>query len=158
MAHVLLKTQDPFNFQTPDDWPQWIARFNQFREAAGLAEESNEKQVNTLLYCMGEGASSVLASTNLTSDERKVYQKVVEKLDAFFKVRRNVIFERVRFNRRCQREGEPIDTYIMELYKLTENCDYGALTAEMIRDRIVVWQTSPIIHGCTTSPFGLRTP
>ena len=59
-------------------------------------------------------------------------------LMAFFKVRRNVIFERARFNRRCQREGEPIDTYIMELYKLTENCDYGALTAEMIRDRIVV--------------------
>ena len=25
----------------------------------------------------------------------------------------------------------------MELYKLTENCDYGALQAEMIRDRIV---------------------
>ena len=138
MAQVLLKPPDPFNFQTPDDWPQWIARFNQFREAAGLAAESNEKQVNTLLYCMGEGVSSVLASTNITSDERKVYQKVVEKLDAFFKVRRNVIFERARFNRRCQREGEPIDTYIMELYKLTENCDYGALTAEMIRDRIVV--------------------
>ena len=48
MAQVLLKPPDPFNFQTPDDWPQWIARFNQFREAAGLAEESNEKQVNTL--------------------------------------------------------------------------------------------------------------
>ena len=26
----------------------------------------------------------------------------------------------------------------MELYKLTENCDYGALQAEVIRDRIVV--------------------
>ena len=31
-----------------------------------------------------------------------------------------------------------MDTYITELYKLTENCDYCALTAEMIRDRIVV--------------------
>ena len=120
MAQVLLKPPNPFNIQTPDDWPQWIARFNQFREAAGLAEESNEEQVNTLLYCMGEGASSVLASTNITSDERKVCSKDVEKLDAFFKVRRNVIFDRARFNHRCQREGEPIDTYIMELYKLTE--------------------------------------
>ena len=50
-----------------------------------------------------------------------------------------MIFERARFNRRYQREGETVDTYIMhELYKLTENCDYGALQAEMIRDRIVV--------------------
>ena len=31
-----------------------------------------------------------------------------------------------------------IPASIMELYKLTENCDYGALQAEMIRDRIVV--------------------
>ena len=67
-----------------------------------------------------------------------MYLKVVEKFDAFFRVRRNVIFERARFNRRYQREGEPVDTYIMELYKLTENCDSGALQAEMIRDRIVV--------------------
>eukprot|EP00731_Ephydatia_muelleri_P021134 Em0013g861a len=69
---------------------------------------------------MGEGAAAVLASTNITAEERKDYLKVVEKFDAFFR-----------------REGEPVDTYIMELYKLTENCDYGALQAEMIRDRIV---------------------
>ena len=49
-----------------------------------------------------------------------------------------MIFEGVRFNRKCQHEGEPVNAYIMELYKLIENCDYGALTAEMIRDRIVV--------------------
>ena len=60
MAQVLLKPPDPLNFQTPDDWPLWIARFNQFREAAGLAEESNEKQVNTLHYCMGKGAYQFL--------------------------------------------------------------------------------------------------
>ena len=133
-----MKPPDSFSFQTPDDWPRWIARFVQFRAAAGLAADSDEKQVNTLLYCMGEGAAAVLASTNITAEERKDYLKVVEKFDAFFRVRRNVIFERARFNRRYQREGEPVDTYIMELYKLTENCDSGALQAEMIRDRIVV--------------------
>ena len=112
MAQILLKPPDSFNFQTPDDWPRWIARFVQFRAAACLAADSDEKQVNTLLYCMGEGAAAVLASTNITAEERKDYLKVVEKFDAFFRVSRNV------FNRRHQREGEPVDTYIMELYKL----------------------------------------
>ena len=79
----------------------------------GLAADSDEKLVNTLLYCMGEGAAAVLASTNITAEERKVYLKVVEKFGAFFRVRRNVIFERARFNQRCQREGEPVDTYTM---------------------------------------------
>ena len=83
MAQILLKPLDSFNFQTSDDWPRWIARVVQFRAAAGLAAVSDEKQVNTLLYCMGEGAAAVLASTNITVEERKVYLKVVENFDAF---------------------------------------------------------------------------
>ena len=37
-----------------------------------------------------------------------------------------------------QREGETSERYIMELYRLAENCDYGALKEEIIRDRLVV--------------------
>ena len=96
MAQILLKPPDSFNFQTPDDWPRWIARFVQFR--AACSGPSDEKQVYTLLCCMGEGAAAVLASTNITAEERKVYLKVVEMFDAFFRVRKNVIFERARFN------------------------------------------------------------
>ena len=35
-------------------------------------------------------------------------------------------------------EGETAEQYIMELYRLAENCDYGGLKDEMIRDRVVV--------------------
>ena len=60
------------------------------------------------------------------------------KLDEFFKVRRNVIFERARFNRRVQKEGESADQFITALYELIETCEYGDLKGEMLRDRIVV--------------------
>ena len=80
----------------------------------------------------------VLVSTGITDEERKSYKKVVEKLDEYFHVRHNVIFERARFNRRDQLEGESGDQYITELYSLAERCSYGQLTSEMIRDRLVV--------------------
>jgi len=64
--------------------------------------------------------------------------KVIEKFDDFFKVRRNVIFEWARFNRRSQMPGESVEQYIVELYNLAEHCNYGNLTSEMIRDRLVV--------------------
>ena len=80
----------------------------------------------------------MLTSTNVTGDERKEYEIVVAKFDAFFKIRRNIIFERARFNRRNHAEGESSEQYIMELYKLAENCEYGEMQAEMIRDRLVV--------------------
>ena len=50
----------------------------------------------------------------------------------------NVIFERARFNRCNQAPGETSEQYIMELYKLVEDCEYGAMKEEMIRDRLVV--------------------
>ena len=56
----------------------------------------------------------------------------------FDKVRRNIIFERAKFNRRNQREGESVEQYITALYSLQETCAYGDLADELLRSRIVV--------------------
>ena len=138
MAQIRLQPPDPFDFKHPDDWPRWKRRFDQFRIASGLQGEGQVKQVSTLLYCMEEESEAVLTSTNATDEERKVYDTVIGKFDAFFRVRKNVIFERARFNRRNQLDGEQVEQYIMELYKLADSCDYGAMKDEMIRDRLVV--------------------
>ena len=138
MAEIRLQPLETFNFRNPDDWPRWKSRFQQFREASGLPDASAGKQVSTLLYCLGEEAEAVLSSTNPTEDDRKDYARVVGKFDEYFKVRKNVIYERARFNKRNQQSGESAKQYIMALYKLAENCDYGDLKEEMIRDRLVV--------------------
>ena len=138
MAQLRLQPPEPFNFRNPDDWPRWKRRFEQFRVASGLAGSDAVQQISTLLYYIGEEAEAVLTSTNITAEEREQYDTVVAKFDSFFGVRRNIIFERARFNRRHQQEGETAEQYIMELYRLAENCDYGPLKDEMIRDRLVV--------------------
>ena len=80
----------------------------------------------------------MLASTHVTAEQRKKYKDVVGKLDGFIKVRRNVIFERARFNCRNQMEGESVEQYITALYSFAENCEYGEWKDQMIRDRLVV--------------------
>lgn len=57
---------------------------------------------------------------------------------AIIRIRKNVIFERARFNQRNQVAGETAEKYIAELYRLVENCEYGDLKDQMIRDRLVV--------------------
>ena len=120
MAGIRLVPPEPFNFRNPDDWQRWKRRFQQFREASGLDESTESKQISTLLYCLGEEAEAVLASTNATDEERKEYQEVLDKFDSFFQVRRNVIYERARFNRRSQQSGETAEQYIMALYDLSQ--------------------------------------
>ena len=52
--------------------------------------------------------------------------------------RRNIIFERAKFNSRKQEEGESADTFITPLYGLAEHCGFGQLHDKLIRDCIVV--------------------
>jgi len=138
MAALPLQPPASFDFSKPDEWPKWIKRFEQYRIASGIAEESDTRQISTLLYCLGDEAEDVLRSTNVTEEERKKYDKVLQKLNNFFKIRKNVILERAKFNRRCQLPGESVEQYITSLYHLAEHCAYGDLAPEMIRDRLVV--------------------
>ena len=57
--------------------------------------------------------------------------------DGFFKVRNNVIFERVK-DQSSQPAGESAEEYLMALYQLVETCKYGKLKEEMLRYQIVV--------------------
>jgi len=138
MAALQLKVPEPFDFKKPEEWPRWKKRFEQYRIASGLGEESDQRQISTLLYCLGEEADDVLSSTNITETQRRRYSDVLSKFDSFFHVTKNVIFKRARFNRRIQQEGESAEQYIAALYNLAESCEYGTMKSELIRDRLVV--------------------
>ena len=137
MASFQVSTPDKFNFK-PEEWGRWIRRFERFRIASKLNEESEEAQVNTLIYSMGDEADDILAALKLTTSERKSYKTVKEKLDKHFVIKRNVIYERAKFNMRMQRNGEPVGNFITDLFSLAEHCGFGDLHDELIRDRIVV--------------------
>ena len=147
MANLQLQPPDPFNFRNPDEWTKWKRRYEQFRTASGLQSADETRQVSTLLYCMGEEAEDVLTSTGISDEEWKWYDAVMSKLDGFFKVRKNQIFERTRFNQRNQSEGKSVEqSDITALYHLIETCKYRDLTDEMLRDGLVVG-----IHDSATS-------
>jgi len=81
-------------FSRPVEWQHWKRQFEQFRLASGLSAEEDPRQVSALLYCMGNEAEDMLASTNISDDDRKNYSRVITKFDTFFKIRKNIIFER----------------------------------------------------------------
>ena len=76
MASMTITPPEQFNFSCPDNWPKWIRQFDQFREASELAMKSEEFQVNTLIYSMGDKADNILASLASSADERKQYATV----------------------------------------------------------------------------------
>ena len=83
MTSLRLDPPASFDFTRPDEWSRWKRRFQQFQLASGLASESEERQVSTLLYCMGEAAEDTLSSTGISSEGKKKFKTVMEKFDTF---------------------------------------------------------------------------
>ena len=48
-----------------------------------------------------------------------------------------MVYEGYVFNSCCQKPDETVDCFVNRLRKLASFCQYGALTDEMIRDRLV---------------------
>ena len=138
MATPVLKTPKEFHFNKPEEWGKWKARFQQYRLASGLSEKSAECQIGTLLYCMGEEAEDVLDATGISDADKSDYKKVLDKFDDHFQVRKNLIYERARFNQRKQEKGESVELFITALHQIVDICEFGTMKDELIRDRLVV--------------------
>ncbi|UYV63312.1 K02A2.6-like [Cordylochernes scorpioides] len=82
--------------------------------------------------------NDILLSCKIASDQLENYDKVIECFESHFIPRRNIIYERARFNQRCQQEGEKVNEFITALHSLAEHCNFEMLHDELIRDRIVV--------------------
>jgi hypothetical protein len=87
---------------------------------------------------MGSEADEIFSSFQLSDDNKKKLNVAKEKFDGYFIPKRNDIFERVKFNKRRQNEGESVDHFITALHTLSEHCGYGDMRDQLIRDLIVV--------------------
>ena len=87
---------------------------------------------------MGDEADDIVTSFDLSREEMNSYKTVKNKFGGHFIARRNIIFERAKFNVRFQNEGKPVKNFITNLHCLAKHCKFGMLKDELIQDGIVV--------------------
>ena len=100
MASFQFTCPENFDFKKPELWEKWFTRFQRFRSASGLHESDEEVQVNTLLYSMGSEDGDILTTLKLTDAKKKKWKDVTEALGKYFIPKRNVVYERAKFNKR----------------------------------------------------------
>ncbi|KAJ8877376.1 hypothetical protein PR048_021830 [Dryococelus australis] len=77
-------------------------------------------------------------SFNLSDKESTSYEAVVKGFESHFIPKRNVIYERAKFNLRSQLADEFVDTFVMALHSLAEKYEYKSMQNELIRDRLLM--------------------
>ena len=89
------------NAQAAEKWKRINWTWKSYSMATGLSELSEEVKVAMLLTVIGEEACEVLFTLTEwehNGDDKKI-KPVLDKLDWYLELRKNIAFERYRFNR-----------------------------------------------------------
>ena len=135
-----IKPPETFVFDgpnAPQRWARWDKSFNTYFVAAELDTKSKAVQVARLLNAAGVEAQEIHETFTFANDEEKTdYKIILKKFADYCRPRKNVVFERFRFNNRDQSEDEPVDKWVKDLRIMAKDCEYGDQEDSLIRDRI----------------------
>ena len=121
-----------------DSWRRWKQRFEIFSLASGLSGKDAKIQAATFLHVAGTEALEVYNTFTWESDDDKSkVDKITEKFDGYCNPRKNVTWERHKFNTRNQQVGESIDQYMTDLKTKAQTCEFSNLKDSLICDRII---------------------
>lgn len=122
------------------NWKTFKSQFEIIKIAKKYADMTEEEQVANLLLLMGPDSVRIYNQFTFNEnqdDTKKTLANVIRFFDAHFEPVKNVIYERVKFN--DMRQGNlSIHQFITEVQTQADNCDYGEMRDQLIRDRIVV--------------------
>lgn len=122
------------------NFQKWKQQFEIYLLASGIKDNqkmSEERKVAILLHCLGTEGQEVFNTLDISEEDKKKWEKVLEHLEAHFKTKENETINRHLFHTRKQKEGETIDMFLTDLKKLSMNCNFGELRDSLIRDRVV---------------------
>ena len=79
---------------------RFIGQYETFRMLTDLTKKPGGFQVASLKYCMGPESEEIMKTFNLSTEDAKDYNTVVEKFRNYFSPRKNVLrFRRVFYRR-----------------------------------------------------------
>ena len=138
----------PSNFPVPapmvcrgdvaSNWEFFRQQWEDYEVATELVQQKTAVRLASLRSIMGKNCLQIYRNLSLTPEQQESVQGCLEAMEAYFKPQRNVVYERYVFNSCVQRQDENVDAYVNRLRKLASSCDFGALTDELIRDRLVI--------------------
>lgn len=125
-----------FDTSKPNLFELYADQIKYFLEANAITDEGRKRA--TLLAVCGIKTLSIirtLVSPKNTSDFK--YDELILLLKQHFCPKSSEIFRRFKFHKRVQSKHESVNSYVTDLRKLAEDCNFGDTLSERLRDQIV---------------------
>ena len=133
-----------------EDFDTYLERLDFYFKANDLGEivltSSNadtvnarrEKRKSILLSVIGADTYSLLRTLCApTRPSEKTYKEITDLLTAHFSPKPSEVVSRYKFHTRIRQPGESVSSFMSELRKLADHCNFNNYLTDMLRDRLV---------------------
>jgi hypothetical protein len=110
----------------------WKAYQQQFECFVLINDIPKEKKVPLLITKLSTEVYELLTTLCVpTLPVNETYENICQKLDKYYHPIKNKALHQAEFRKRCQKPNESIEEYIIELKKLSKNCEFKNLNEEL---------------------------
>ena len=120
------------------NWTYFKEQWENYEIATGLDERTEKVRLSTFKAVIGKDCYNILKHLDIAEEDREKIDSIIGALEAHFKPRKNIVYERYLFNTCNQQPNEQVDQYVNKLRQLAASCEFEALRDELIRDRLVL--------------------
>ena len=133
-----------FNNQL-EDWRSYTERLQNYFIANDIKSEAKQRAI--LLSVCGPRTYKLIRSLLSPQEPKDVsFADIVKQMTDHYQPKPSIIVQRFKFHSRSRKQGESVATYIAELKRLAEDCEFGEFLKQMLRDRIVCGINDPRIQ------------
>lgn len=119
------------------NWENFKDSWRLYSVATGCEKLDTKVQIATFLHVIGEDARDVIKTQEIHALKASSVESIIGKLDSYFLPAKNTSVQRHKFNTRKQAEGEDFNSFLGDLRKIANECDFKTLKDSLIADRIV---------------------
>lgn len=107
-------------------------------KASGSIEKTDDIKIAILLNNVSEKGIELYNTFNLQEADRNNLTRVLQCFEEYCVSKKNIVYETFKFSNRIQQEGEKFGSFLTEIKKLNQTCEFGTMIDRMVRDRIVL--------------------
>jgi len=101
---------DPVN-----NWEFFRQQWTDYEVATGLDQQEQKIRLATFRSLMGKECLQIFLNLKLDAEQQGNVEACIQALEAYFKPKRNVVYERYQFNMCTQLPEETIDSFVNRL-------------------------------------------
>lgn len=122
--------------QETDDWKQYVERLDFYFVANDIKEDVKKRAI--FLSACGSKVYGVLRDLCQPDSPAAFELKdLLSKLSDHYTPKPSVIVQRFKFHSKSRQTGQSVSSFVVELRRLSEFCEFGTVLDDMLRDRLV---------------------